>query len=251
MTPLKYLYKRKSESIVLWILTIISVFLIFKSSDDPLLPLFEGGIFESIFYQFSYGNIIIQTITLGFLVSLIFYLIVVYIPAKRKEKDVNPYVKIQCESIIFTSYAIIDDIISKSDSGYDFKNLTNEQFKEICENVNPIEHISKFHNDIGKYFDHHLGYKIYNRWIRIEEEMNNLLKLLPHIDTGILKKIYNLKNCTFRILAKDLSQVEKFQNDNLNTWSEHLYEVYTLTKDLRDYSSLYFKTDLKNDPWNK
>ncbi|RXQ96292.1 hypothetical protein EO244_05525 [Ancylomarina salipaludis] len=251
MTRLKYLYKRKSEGIFLWILTFISVFLIIKSSDDPLLPLLEGGIFESIFHQFSYGNLIVQTISLGFVVSLIFYLIVVYIPNKRKEKDVDPYVKIQCESIIFSSSVIIKDIISKSDSGHDFKNLTIEQFKEICEKVNPLDHITKFHNGIGNYFDQHLGYKINNNWIRIEEEVDNLLKLLPHIDTGILNRIYDLKNCTFRIFAKDLSQVEKFKNDNLNAWSEPLFEIYTLSKELREYSSLYFKTDLKNDPWNK
>lgn len=251
MTRFKYIFKRKIESILLWILFLTSVFLVLKSSDEPILSIFQNSIIESIFNQFTSGNTLINSISTGLIVSLVFYLIVVHIPKKRNQQDINPHLKEQCESIIFTSYIIINDISSKTELKYDFESLTKAQFEEICENVNPKGHFSTFHNGIGNLFENHLGYKLFNNWTRVEHEIENLLRLLPYIETGLLKKIYDLKNCNFKLSAKDLSQVEKLGNDNLKAWSSQIYEVYTFSKELRDYCKLYFNTELKNDPWNK
>ncbi|MBS1548443.1 MAG: hypothetical protein JSS94_01075 [Bacteroidetes bacterium] len=238
----------KSTSMILWTLTFIFIILSIKSSNEPVISLFEETVIEKYLLQFSNANNFIWDISIGFLLSEIFYIIVVYFPEKQKKKDISPFINSKCESIIFSSYSLIQEIIRLSNLTYNYKNLTSEQLNEACKIVNPKEHIFKFASNIADITEGHFGFKIYNSWARIINEIDETTRY-PYIDSGLLKRLYKLFNNFLRYTAKDLAVIDRLNNDSLESWSSTFYDFYLETKDLRDYYILYSGKEFKNDPW--
>ncbi|MFG6178931.1 hypothetical protein ACGTN6_16975 [Halomonas sp. THAF12] len=73
------------EKILVWILLPVALFLLFKSSEEPLL--IESS--RPIFKQFANGNTIIFNICIGYIVSLLFYILVVFIPENRRNRELK------------------------------------------------------------------------------------------------------------------------------------------------------------------
>lgn len=247
-TRLKFLLERKSTSIFLWALTTIFIILAIKSSNEPVIDIFKGSRIEKYLLQFPNANNFVWDISIGFILSVIFYIIVVYFPEKRMQKDISPFINSKCESIIFKSYSLIQEIIKLSNLPYSYKDLTQEQLNDACKAVNPKEHLFKFHNNIADIFENHFGYKIYNNWARIVNEIDETTRF-PHIDSGLLKRLYDLFNNFLRYTAKDLAVIDRLNNNSLESWSTTFYEFYLETKALRDYYIMYSGNEFKNDPW--
>jgi len=245
---LKFFLQRKSTSILLLTLTFIFIILAIKSSNEPIIAIFKNTPIEKYLLQFPNANNFIWDISIGFILSVIFYVIVVYFPERQKKKDISPFINNKCESIIFSSYSLIQEIIRLSNLPYNYKNLTKEQLDEVCEAVNPKEHSFKFANNIADIFESHFGYKIYNNWARIVNEIDETTRY-PYIDSGLLKRLYKLFNNFLRYTAKDLSVIDKLNNNSLKSWSSTFYDFYLETKELRDYYILYSGNEFKNDPW--
>jgi len=75
----------KVSTLLLWLLGILSVLLAFKASNEPILSIFQGTWVESFFQQFDTGNSIIFGLSIGFLVSVFFYILVVWLPNRRRK----------------------------------------------------------------------------------------------------------------------------------------------------------------------
>jgi hypothetical protein len=78
-----------------WILTLASIFLIFKTSSDPVLSIFANTPVQKLFSEFTTGNAIIFNLSIGFLVSVIFYLLVVWFPNMQKKRIIKHNLKEQ------------------------------------------------------------------------------------------------------------------------------------------------------------
>jgi hypothetical protein len=247
-TRFRFFLERKSTSIILWALTIIFIFLAIKSSNEPVINLFKGTAMEKYLLQFPNANNFVWDISIGFILSVMFYIIVVYFPEKQKKKDISPFINNKCELIIFSSHALIQEIIRLSKLPYNYKNLTKEQLNEACRAVNPKEHFFNFASNIAEISQGHFGYKIFNSWARIVNEIDETTRL-PYIDSGLLKRLYKLFNNFLRYTAKDLAIIDKLDNNSLESWSPTFYDFYLETKDLRDYYILYSGNRFQNDPW--
>lgn len=78
--------RRNLLDLLLWILFVGCLLLMFKTSTDQRPEFVKGTTLEDIFRQFSTGNQIIFDITVGILVSLFVYLLVVRLPAWQKKR---------------------------------------------------------------------------------------------------------------------------------------------------------------------
>ncbi|WP_445947033.1 hypothetical protein, partial [Shewanella sp.] len=74
---------------LIWFLFVISLFLLLISSNEALPKIFHDNFIGGLFSQFSVGNTIIFNLSIGYIVSLIFYVLVVVIPEKRKNKELK------------------------------------------------------------------------------------------------------------------------------------------------------------------
>lgn len=77
------------ENKLIWWLFLIAVFFLFKSSDEMLVSFLRESPIAGIFYQFKSGNSIIFNLCIGYIVSLIFYMLVVYVPERRSKRELK------------------------------------------------------------------------------------------------------------------------------------------------------------------
>ena len=80
-------FRRNTLDLLLWLLFIGSLALMFKSSTDPRPTFIKGTPLDEVFRPFPTGNQIIFDVTVGVIVSLFVYVLVVRLPAwQRKQR---------------------------------------------------------------------------------------------------------------------------------------------------------------------
>lgn len=77
--------RRNSLDLALWLLFVASLFLMLKSSTDPRPDFITDTALEGLFKPFATGNQIAFDITVGIIVSLFVYVLVVRLPARQKK----------------------------------------------------------------------------------------------------------------------------------------------------------------------
>lgn len=77
---IKYMDKK-----LIWVLLLCFFLLLvyLKATSDPLLPFLKGTPLELIFQTWDSGSSLIKDLCIGFLVSIIFWIINIYIPSKK------------------------------------------------------------------------------------------------------------------------------------------------------------------------
>jgi hypothetical protein len=83
--------RRNTLDLLLWLLFMGSLFLMFKSSTDPHPDIIKGTALEEIFRPFTTGNQITFDITVGVIVSLFVYVLVVRLPAWQKKNRLKAH----------------------------------------------------------------------------------------------------------------------------------------------------------------
>lgn len=73
----------------LWLLFVISVLLMFKASDEPVIANLAGTRIEVWLWKFPTGNAVIFSIASGMLVSLLMYALVVWLPSWSRRRRVR------------------------------------------------------------------------------------------------------------------------------------------------------------------
>jgi hypothetical protein len=73
----------KVAPIILWVSSIACIFLALKTCGDPIPTAFQNTFLAHSLQRFPTGNALIFNLSVGFLVSVIFYLLVVWYPEKR------------------------------------------------------------------------------------------------------------------------------------------------------------------------
>ena len=226
----------------------VAIFFVFKSSNDTIIKSLDNSVFENWFKPFDVGNNIIFNISISYLSSVIFYFIVIFLPERRKRKDIEPYINSKVEGLIFSLSALNHSIITTAGKEYNFKTLTKEELAFACANINPKENKSSFHNN-GLVFEHHFGYKCFNDWCRITSTIEDIFRFLPYIDTGLVFYFNKIKTSKLRVMIEALKGCENFSNTDMSDCADCFFEIYQLNKLLRDYYVSEHKHKFINDPW--
>lgn len=98
MTRLREWVRRNGLALSLWTLFVVSTFLMVKSSSDHLPGPLRGTAAEPLLSQFPTGNQIIFDITVGIIVSLFIYVLVVRVPESSKRRRVRRNLRLQYDS---------------------------------------------------------------------------------------------------------------------------------------------------------
>jgi hypothetical protein len=212
----------KKSNILLWILSIASAFLALKTSPEPMLSVFKNTWIDCFFKPFATGNSIIFNVTIGFLVSVIFYLLVVWYPEKRKMIIIKHNLKETYHSFKSDTIYILMNACNNGGGGYD-----------------PIL-IDKLvdQNEFRKYFNEKIT-EDQNRWDAVFNGLDEYfikkllveLEILLHEVTFVLNNVYiNDKNVFF--FFKQLSQsVYKMKDstveyDDIKNMTSFLWQIF-------------------------
>ncbi len=96
--PLAWL-RKKALDLGLWLLFVASTFLMLKSSTDPRPVFIKGTWAEAWFAQFPTGNQVTFDITVGVIVSLFVYVLVVRLPEHAKRKRLKAILSVQYQEL--------------------------------------------------------------------------------------------------------------------------------------------------------
>lgn len=146
------LFKDK-QLIVVSLICIFSVTIYLKTNDDPIITSLRNTCFESAFLKFENGNGLFKDLSIGILVSTIFWFFNVYLPEKKKIREKIGRLNralylilesfegnafhhdkhyIHCREINENDKSKINEIKQKLDSKTIYGTLGEKAFFEIC-----------------------------------------------------------------------------------------------------------------------
>lgn len=89
MQRLRERLRQKGLAVALWALFVVSAFLMLKSSNDQPLSSLRGTVADLLISPFSTGNQIIFDLSVGIIVSLLIYVLVVWVPERSKHNRIR------------------------------------------------------------------------------------------------------------------------------------------------------------------
>ena len=198
--------------VLLWLLSIAGIFFALKTSNDPIVGVFRNTRIEPLFRQISTGNSVIFGLSIGFLVSVIFYTLVVWYPERQRKKLIRRNFEEQYRHFKEDTIAIF---LLASTNGYDGdlpKRLSDQRefrkyFKErVDESQTRWDSVL---NGLNKEFLKDLLVELEILLSEVTFVLNNI-----NIDDrnvfgffkGLLQTVYRLKNITPNEDVKQLSQ---------------------------------------------
>jgi nitrate reductase NapAB chaperone NapD len=231
--------------IIFWALLAISVVLIFLIKFSPLKDIHTSEI--DFLSWFPYGEEVGQVVFdlgIGYIVSCLFYYIVVYLPEKKKRQSamtiLNKRIDLILQSMEITlQYFSYKYHVTKS---MDEKSI-QEKFSKIktLESINRMNFYYQYKDEKGNQV--YLNTGIYNE---ISWMVNQLLAVkkyiqkifqYPAITSVDQELIVALEKINRSPLHKTLESLKEFPTSQTPELGENLYEYYLLYKELRKYIS--------------
>ena len=126
------------EELFITLLALISLFGVFLTSKEPLLPAFQGTLIEPLFYADISGNEVLFNISSGFFVSTIFYVMIVYFPEKRRKMTIQPVVNKLIENVLYKGGEVVDTMDQHAPADLKFKKNNDyslDALKKACESI--------------------------------------------------------------------------------------------------------------------
>lgn len=241
--------QQKILNTVFWFVEALAIFMMFKSSDEFVIPAFRNTQVENWLSEFSTGNAVIFNLSIGFVVSSIFYFVVVYLPDRRKRALVDPYIFERVEEVIGRIHGLVREILLTAGQPNNNANFTNDNIIDACRKINPKEHISRFHNGPAHIFESHFGYKCFNHWMHAISTIDDAFKFLPYLDAEIVHHFNRIRKCNFNLGVINLRDLDHLGNTNMEPWAQSICEAYQMTKQLRDYYVFSCNRKFPGDPW--
>ncbi|SHN74271.1 hypothetical protein SAMN04487896_3439 [Paenibacillus sp. ov031] len=214
------------DRVLFWVLTFVSflsIFLVkFVWVNTPPPKWFPWG--------HEFGELV-NNLCIGYIVSVIFYYIVVYIPDKRNKRAANSgIIGMYVPRVLFHSKKILGLLYFKMETEKTLIMLTKDDFRKI-ERLDPSEPVEFFLGDSGKLVsvkveaDNQGDFLIYHR-DAIKESINEMFvsPLIKYVDSDLVHIIGKIKYCRF--LNYSISNIAK-GNDYLHH-REGMYEFYEL-----------------------
>jgi len=216
----------KGSTVLLWAISLASIVLALKTSDEPLPQVFKDTWVDRVFQQFSTGNSIIFDVSIGFLVSVIFYLLVVWHPERRRKSIIRRSME---EQYRFFKEGVIrvllsagahagarydSDVVSKLSDQEEFSSYFKEPISDTQSRWDAVL------NGLDEYF-------LAQLLVELEIFLNEVTFVLNNVEMDdrevfsffkrLSEAVYRLKNCTPDY--EDTKQLSHFLWELFAGWS--------------------------------
>jgi hypothetical protein len=212
----------KLPTVILWLLSIVGIFLLIKSNGEILLPKFKDTSLAYFFQPFPIGNAIIFDFAMGYLVSIIFYIIVVWYPENRKKSIIKHNLRETYRSFKEDTIYILINACSMGGGGFD-----SYLIKDLVDQ-----------NEFRKYFSEYFT-EDQNRWHAVfngldEDLLDDLrveLEILLNEATFVLNNVFIADENVFSFFKRLSQSVIKMKSSkmeymDLKSLTSFLYEIF-------------------------
>lgn len=199
--------------------------------DTPLISVFKNLNVNQV--NFFYGKLI--DLSVGFIVSALFYLIVVYLPEKRRKEINNKVIKRYLHNLIDTMTEMVNNLNKSFNNNQKYNQLKDINFSHLSLNIDWKKEIGYYKNanDILT-MSNFIGY-LSDQIQKVESVLLVILNYPGYFDDELSALLDKIRTSSFHIRIKENSffySIIKNEND-LNLINENF-----LSNDISEYCEL-------------
>lgn len=186
-------------------------------------------------YGFEFGKIIYD-LSIGYLISYIFFFLVVFQKNENDKKQINRRIAISSTMIITDGYEIFCMLIANNPK-FNRKSFTFpptiEVLTEICSNTDSYKPPSQTNNTRDWHWFVHLRH----RKQYMLEDLNKIFQLLPYLDSELVGIITNIEDSRYFYTLDNLivPQIKPSEFVNFEFITNDLFTYFNLIKKLEVY----------------
>lgn len=212
-----YIRTIRIEIIILWIAATLTIFIMDMWLND--LPAIN-----KFFYAF--GRFI-YTISAAYVASFLFYLFTVHIPKENEKIIIYKHVLPLFQAILNDGECIFNSLIKSNHKDWSFKELTDEQIRDLCLQTNPLSDspILEWRGNGKLNWIQFLGH--YKK--RKDDFIERILVNLPYLEAefvGLLNKFADAKLFGVLHIMTQLMYEHRFGNKDLGHGMEDNFVSY-------------------------
>lgn len=206
---------------VLFLLSIVCISLLIWINfiDFKFIALFRGTASKIEYF--------IETISLSYLASYIFFILNIYLVERKERKNILPYISRYVLLIIVNNYSIIECLKNERKTFGSIPTL--EEFKFLLRNINLEEKIPFY------YKNENFIFLLKNRKESTLETINKIFLSGKYIDAKLYRLLLEINNSLY---FNDLQNLEKIK---LEEYSRVFYNFFLLINELK----IYYDNNLK------
>lgn len=236
---------KKTLEIIIIILFTVSIWAFISSSTENLV--LNYLFIEYLFVNQLTGNSLYFNLSLGFIVSSIFYFLVSYLPERRRQNNLKPIVKDKLEEVLSKLNSLFTTITEYSSIDIKLESLNEDNFNKVCSNfeikkdLNAGQLGSCEYPIEGKYYSSTPGVILLNNYFQFIEKMNNLKEII-HIynDPELTAIFYEFDE---KPISKVMRTIITSTEKNLTIYESLLIHIFKIRNKLLVYNRKYINKD--------
>ncbi|WP_076408083.1 hypothetical protein [Shewanella sp. UCD-KL12] len=238
--PLSWIISGKERlGRLLILLFFCSSWVLVSASEEPIIPLLNTLNVECFFVNFLTGNTIALNLSLGFIVSSIFYFFVSYLPEERRKRHLKPIVKVRLETTLGKLVSMFKLLLEHSSTEVDLHKLKEADLNNLCKgfpvkkDLNAGKVVKSEYPVEGVYYNATPGVLFANNWFQVTDSIKCLNEVLPIFNDEELTAI--LLNLEIEPLSKVIRTAITSTSTDLSSYESIISHILKITNKLSEY----------------
>lgn len=182
---------------------------------------------------------VLSNLSLAYISSWIFYYVVVVIKENSDKRNIDLIVYDLTNNLIGRAYSIYDILLEASGArldAYDRKTITKEQFRELCEKVNP--NAIRPGRSLGSLYDAKpatFGQFIHSDAISyVRHYSDKIFNYMPFLETEYVRLLNQIVNSNFCLYSDFLAIPTR--NKDLTSYCDNMFEYLEFVRKMELYN---------------
>lgn len=228
----------KRQNIILNSILVITTIIVFCNN------VFFTEIPEIFPKAYEIGNIF-SNLSLAYISSYIFYLVVVKYQENKDKKNIYSTIYNLSKQLVGRGNSVVTTLASANNCLTDdlTKKITKDEFIELCKKTNPKTiNPNRFLGSITNPIPATYSQLIYhNSYHNSKALIDQIFVYMPFLDSNLVKLLNKLNESTFYLMANVLASPEAFRNTDFETMAEPMYEFHLTLREIENYINKNYK----------
>lgn len=187
---------------------------------------------------------VLYWLSVSYVPSYFVYLLVVYLPRRRDQRNLSVFVANQTAMLIGDGQAV-HAALSKAANHISTAIPSADDFKTICAQIDPVASAPLLKNIQPLEYANWIEF-LSERKARSERAIDLLLRYMLYLESEHVRLVTEIKDCVLFMMLDGLAR-HPLSNKDMSFLASALFSYYNLTRELEAYS----ETHMKGIAWSK
>lgn len=180
---------------------------------------------------------LLYQLSLALLASYVFFYVNIHLPRQRDRKNVHQFLNEKTFHIVQDAQHIVNGL--RHSSGCDVKDdyPSLPDLEGMCSKVHPYAKAPLFFGDLMRSANWMEDLVHFRK--STKETVGSIYKIIPLLDSGYLKLVMDIDDCSYFSHLKDVGSA-RMRNDDISFLADMLYDYLQKVKRLRNYAHREF-----------